>query len=833
MKKVCRDSVNQAAGRTLSDAEIKGIDERMDATMRRLSRNPDWRGLSANDRVMLAAQTAMQDMQAQAARKVANAQRQIVATVATNGRISELQGAILGGTGRRGDAQIADIANTRNYIDGIKSESISRLRALIDANTSGEGVSTSRRALMFLLDAENPRMTRDLVNEIFGNADGRSSNAVAKQAAKAWLDEIEVLRQRFNTAGGDVGKLDYGYLAQAHNPIKLREVGATQWAKSILPLLDRSRYTDASGRQLSDVEMAKILEDAHETIASDGAADKVPGQMTGSGAVANRGGDSRSLHFKDGDSYLAYMGQFGKDSVYGAMMSHIGGAAKNIGLVERYGPNPEAQFRLQTDQSKLDDGGSLTRSFGNTQEAYWAILTGKHSQPDSDVVAQRMARIGQVARNVQTFGKLQGAVLSSITDVATMVTTTGFNKLSYWELLRNVGKGVANAEHREFAQTHALVAESLSGGINRWAGEHLSNDWSGRVTNATMRLSFMNAWTDTMRSAFAMTMMHGMGSLSRKTWAQLSAYDKNLLIKKGINEADWSVVNRATPTVKDGRNYLTPESIYATGDANARQISAKITGLIKDESEFAVINPDMAAQAVQTFGGLKAGSAGGEFARLMMQFKSFPATMISRHWRRMLDSGGKLEGAPAIANPFVYGAAMLLSTTALGAIAYQAKQIAGGKDPINMDPTEDTGRKFWTQAMMQGGGMSFMGDILLKDTTADRSSLDTLSRTFMGPTFGTAADAFELTKGNIDELRAGKDPQAGAEAIRFARSHTPLVNLWYSKAALDHMFVHAMQENLNPGYLGRMRGRARKEWDQDSWLLEGRTPDLTRVIGEE
>jgi hypothetical protein len=675
-------------------------------------------------------------------------------------------------------------------------------------------------------------MTRELVNEVFGNADGRSGNPVAKQAAKAWLDEIEAMRQRFNASGGDVGKLDYGYLAQNHNAIKLRAAGATQWAKTILPLLDRSRYTDVSGRQLNDVEMARMLESSHETLASDGLNQLIPGQMTGQGARANRGSGSRSLHFKDGDSYLDYMAQFGSDSVYGAMMSHIGGMAKNIGLVERYGPNPDAQFRLQADQSKVVDGG-VKRSFGNTPQAYWDILTGKHSQPDSDVVSQRMAKIGQVTRNIQTFGKLQGAVLSSITDVATMVATTGYNKLSYWELMRNIGKGVASAEHREFAQTHALVAESLAGGINRWAGEHLSNDWSGRITNATMKLSFMNAWTDTMRSAFAMTMMNGMGNLAKKTWSEISAYDKNLLIKKGVNEADWTVVNRAALTVKDGRNYLTPESIYATGDVNARQISAKITGLIKDESEFAVINPDMAAQSVQTFGGLKAGTAGGELSRLVMQFKSFPATMISRHWRRMLDSSSKLEGAPAIANPFVYGSAMLLSTTALGAIAYQGKQIASGKDPINMDPTEDVGKKFWTQALMQGGGLSFMGDILLRNTSADRSASDTAGRMIMGPTFGSFADAIALTKGNIDQAMDGKETQAGAEALRFARSHTPFVNLWYSKAALDHMFVNAMQENLSPGYLGRMRGRAQKEWGQDSWLLEGRAPDLTKVMGDE
>jgi hypothetical protein len=51
---------------------------------------------------------------------------------------------------------------------------------------------------MFLFDAENPQMTRDLATEIFANADGSTGNKVAQEGAKAWLKVIEDLRQRFN-----------------------------------------------------------------------------------------------------------------------------------------------------------------------------------------------------------------------------------------------------------------------------------------------------------------------------------------------------------------------------------------------------------------------------------------------------------------------------------------------------------------------------------------------------------------------------------------------------------------------------------------------------------
>jgi hypothetical protein len=112
-----------------------------------------------------------------------------------------------------------------------------------------------------------------------------------------------------------------------------------------------------------------------------------------------------------------------------------------------------------------------------------------------------------------------------------------------------------------------------------------------------------------------------------------------------------------------------------------------------------------------------------------------------------------------------------------------------------------------------------------------------MSRLLLGPTFGSAADIYELTKGNIDEALAGKDTHAGAEAVRFARSHLPLVNLWYGKAALEHLFLHSLQENLSPGYLDRIQNKARKDWNQRYWWEPGasfddmRAPDWAAAAG--
>ena len=829
MKPQCRQAVNAAAGRTLSDAEIKNIDDRISSTMKQLAQADPakWAALPMDQRVLQAATQAMEAIQAEAARKVANVQRQVLAGVSVNQRVAQQQKAL---NSTRTRALVEVIDNAGHYISGVKRQYVAGLMDLVEAARSGEGVGAGKKALMFLFDAQNPQMTKDIVTEIFSGAAGKSGNKIATQGAKAWLEVIESMRQRFNAAGGDIGRLLYGYLPQPHDAARIRDAGVAIWTSKILPLLDRKRYVNESGARMSDAEVTDFLRAAYETISTEGMNKVEPGQFTGSGAKANKGSESRQIHFKDGESYLAYMADYGRGTMYDAMVSHIGGMARDIGLVEQFGPNPNAQFKLQQDLAARADGEITGVGAGIADdfigpEAMWNVVSGLAGTPGK----AQLAQIGQDIRNIQTFGKLGSAVISSTTDLATLAVTTGFNKLSYFDLFRNIGKQ-ADSGTRDFLTQHGIIAESMIGDLNRWAGENIRNTWSGRLANSTMKLSLMNAWTDSLRRGFAMTMMQGLAKLSEKSWANLTDWDRAHLERKGITEADWAVVAQAKLTDFQGRKFLTPEAIMAGGDANAAQVVSKVLGFITDESEYAVLNPDTTTRAIQTWGGKQAGTNVGELARLTMQFKSFPIAMISRHWRRMLEGSGGLDGAPKIANKAAYGAALMVSLTALGAVVFQTKQMIGGKDPVDMKTP-----KFWLKAAAQGGGAGFMGDILLSDTTEDRGQLDSLGRILLGPTFGSAADFYELTKGNVDEAMAGKPTHAGAEALKFTKGHLPYVGVWYAKAAFDHLLLQGLQENLSPGYLQRMKDKARKDWGQGYWWQPGeatpdRAPDFSKAL---
>src|SRR3546814_2024846 len=95
-----------------------------------------------------------------------------------------------------------------------------------------------------------------------------------------------------------------------------------------------------------------------------------------------------------------------------------------------------------------------------------------------------------------------------------------------------------------------------------------------------------------------------------------------------------------------------------------------------------------------------------------------------------------------------------------------------------------------------------------------------------------SSDAFS------SDLQAARweDTHVGAELVRFTRSNAPAANLWYTKAATDHLVFHQFQEFFSPGYLRRMKRRARNEFDQEFWWEPGdkvpeRAPDLERALG--
>lgn len=812
MKSTCIQQVEAAIGRALGKGEAERIEERLSANLRELARtDPKFAGLAAADRLKAAADLSLEQDTAQAT-KAAQRKALTAATQARETANLTSRGQALGGKNALHKALFERLRQVDQYVTGVKNELFAHL---VDAMKAS--------APKFLGLIENAQAVRDFVREVYGEKTG---NDTAEKGAQAYLEQMEGIRERMNSAGADIGKLDYGYLPQPHDTGAIVRAGKEAWVSSVLPKLNRSRYFNPDGSAMTEAQMVSFLDHAYDTLSTEGLIRREPGGV-GQGSRSARFDDAhRSLHFKDPDSYLGYLSDFGHGSVFEAIHNHVNMQAKNIGLMESLGSNPNSTYQLLRDTAQIEDSRTAGKAikgytqFGATSDMVWDTINGSTANP----VNPRFAAVGRAVRNWTSATRLGGVMLSSINDAPTWFSTARYNGLPLGDTFKTFFSSLAGRHLTEDAARLGLAVESIAGEMQTWHADNLRQDWSGKLANSTMKLQLVEGWTHRLRAGLGLMIQDQLAKLKDTDWNGLSAFDRERFTKGGVRESDWKVWQAAQPEAIRGRQLLTANAIRNVegfSDAEVNQAVARMLGFIDNEGKTGVIGPDVITRAAITQGA-KAGTLGGEIGRTLMLFKSFPLAMIVRNLERV-------RAMPTTSGKLGYSLSLLTGLTLFGALSIELKDLVSGKNP-----RDGTSGKFWAAAFAQGGGLGIFGDILYTGLGGNSRSGQANWTNLAGPVAGTLADLAQVTLGNIGQALQGKDTKAAAELLRFARQNLPFLNLWYLKAAIDHAGFNDLQESVSPGYLARQRANARHDWGSTYWWEPNENqpatlPDLSTV----
>jgi len=820
VKSPCIQAVEQYLNRKLGKGEAERIEARLVDNLKQLSRlDPKFQAMSQSERILAAAQRSLDTDTADAAKAVQRKLSNVAAQARETAHMTE-RSAELGGKNPFHAALFERLKQLDQYITGVKNELFGNL---LDAFHAAEP--------KFLGLIENAQAVGDFVHEVYGQDTG---NAVAKKAAKTYLEVVEKMRTRENAAGADIGQLDYSYLPQPHDTGKIIKAGKDAWVAKILPMMDRERFVGTDGAPLNDADMVAFLDHAYDTLSTEGLIRQEAGAKGGGSRASRYDEAHRMLHFKDAESYLGYMREFGTGSVFSAIHNHVQAHGKNIAMMEAFGANSANTYALLKDTAQIEDSRLAGKpvkgvmKFGATADMVWDTINGATATP----VNPRAAAVGRSIRNWVSATKLQGIMISSINDAPTWLATAKYNGIPLGHALREFMASVSSRTITDDAARLGLAVESIAGEMQTWHGDNMRQDWfsAEKIANATMKLQLVEGWTQRLRSGMGLMLQDHLATLKQTDWGALSDFDRNRLKTGGITPKDWSIWQAAVPENIRGRDLLTANAIrdvegFTDGEIN--HATAAMLGFIDNEAKTAVIAPDVLTRAAITQGH-QAGTFGGELGRSLMLFKSFPLAVVLRNIERIKSLPPSRFGHLK----FAYSLGLMTSLTLFGALAVELKDIVSGKNP-----RDATTGKFWGAAFAQGGGLGIFGDLLYSGMGGNSRGGQPNWSNLAGPVVGTALDALNVTLGNLGQEMQGKDSKFGAELLRFTRQNLPFLSLWYLRSAIDHAGFADLQETLSPGYLARQRSAAARDWGQTYWwepneTLPSNAPRLASAAGE-
>ncbi|KAB0665659.1 hypothetical protein F6V25_08020 [Oryzomonas japonica] len=880
MIKCIGEILNAAKGaitRKEAEAIIAEIEKRFNAQMpkkdvslsRRMDLKKDPAAMTTQERMVLAAEEAFNDTLKEKQNTVKRAQLQVKIQADAQQRIAQY------GHGAKGVQEylLRDVANKAKGIEELlMAELYQGLEPYMTATGHKMAVDQQLEVLKFIADPELHRR------------DATADASPAELLARAFRRMEDRVHARKNGAGADIGYIP-GHFPQAWEPnsvrwfgldwkqkldfrpewaggksatiARMREKARAAWVDYLMPKLDRSRYVDeTTGQPLNDDQVREVMGNVWQTIASHGLSGIDPATAGGGGqtALAKQLAAHREIHFSDPAAFLEANNAFGSRDLFTAMVSNVRRHANEIAMLESLGPNPDSGFRtaLAYGQRFGAEKTTFGREGSTLATHIWDEITGRSNMIAEDKF-DLIARVMQGARNMITSAKLGMLPFSQVVDVAGFHAIATSDGLGMGEGYRAILQMLnpLNKADRELARKHGLLASMVINDVAmRYGDETRGVGWTSRAADATVTWSGAKFWTDSMLQAFQLLIGSHVAGARDLAFHELDPQFRLMMERNGITPEHWDIIRSAeaakigdfeavTPwAVKGATSRQMDSAASIPGAAGARadvaaermvqEAAERYAALLSDESRVAILHPNKKDQAYIK-GATRAGETPGEFMRSVFLFKSFSLALLTRHVPRVFSG----EYGPASSRAEV-GAKLLVGMMLTGGLAVQLKEIFKGKNPRDMtDPA------FWYAAFMQAGGLGIFGDFFLAD--ANRFGGGFVS-SVGGPVAGLIQDTQRLTLGNAQTAMDGKQHKKSfnqdfaGDAIQFAKNYAPMMNLWYTRLALDHLFFYQVQESINPGYLHRMKQRTRSEnnqtfwWDPNSPLPES-GPSLETAIG--
>ena len=550
---------------------------------------------------------------------------------------------------------------------------------------------------------------------------------------------------------------------------------------------------------------------------------------------------SRVLHFKDGISSYKYSKQYARMTLSEGVLSGFTHDAQSIALLETFGTNPRNMFdKIIKDIEGTKDINILRKLRKKSLNDQFAELDGTTRQKgiSRNFLGMDVSIAGISAgwRMIQNMSKLGFATISSFSDISTKAAFINANTergvfSSYGRAFIDVLEGFQGKKRRELGYLLGVGVDNMLNDVHARFGANDSGP--GKMAKAHQfffKLNGMQWWNNSQKTGLARMLAADLAVYSNRSFDKVPPETQRLLKLYDIDESDWTVFSQLVDKAQDGRKYVVASKVdelsndvidsiirnkEGTLDITDKlrqdfrdKFRTKINMYYADSADAAIPTPGARERALMNMG-LPRGTVLGEAIRMIMQLKGFPITYITKGLTRQKAHAG------------YYGVAkMMVGSTVMGYLSICLKDVLRGREPREVFlGNGDFNTKLLKQAFLQGGGAGIYGDFIFNEYNRYGRSFQ---ETLLGPTAGAVDDVAKI----FGKFASGDVPTQ--KLTKLALENTPYINLFYTKLALDYLFLHDLQELAKPGFLRKMEHRINKDFEQDFFISPQSTSGILR-----
>lgn len=694
----------------------------------------------------------------------------------------------------------------------------------------------------------NKSTKSDASSAIYKMGEGDLSDPLSK-GFKMYVDYY---LDRYRAAGGVLAEAKKNY-----TPFQFRKDDVLAFVKDV-PEAERPQAFAAkvmenldreiSFKDLPDEDVFSILIDSYKNIISDNAWEEFNETALAKlsprkrQAYYARRNQTKFLYWKDEGAHREMMNVFGggEDGMFGAMLRYGQNMAKDIAVMEKFGPNPEEGigfFRREL----LRRGGSRGDADWHAEKVKW-LARLKYAEGEDTT----LAKIGWAARSYTRVRLMGSAIISWLGDGVFAANAAKVNGSAPVKSMLAVYKNflsVAKDDLELIKSTGQTLdfMNSMLGVENRFHGTISANSLLKGLNDLTFKRT---GFARSVRASKIGPQIEAMRTMARegsKSWADVDPTLKQQLSLLGMTEDMWEqVIRKHKPSVDQDFG-------FSAFDYSAMRVNEKLPLKLRNDAatiisdwvntvrNMASNENNLTARFLSSgaffsdaLGGGRAGSVGTEIAAQAFMLKSFTVSQMNFHLMPMLRDI-KSQGASALA-PL---ATMAAATTVTGSIVYMLQELSKGRTPPTFfDKNGDLKWETIKIGAQRGGFFGLYGDAAFEmGTRFGRKPSDAL---FEFPIRGLYDDVHKMSTKLLD-VGFGDDKKK--DFMKFnAMASSFLLNylgssMWFLRPVMINDVRDGFNHLLDPDYNEKIK-REKKRLEQDGQKYWYKPGTLRRALSE-